>query len=429
MNSVFEIALEALSYWWLAIPLAIFAILKNWYLVAKTEKYIENIDWVLLEISIPKSNLKSAKAMEQVVSALHATYSFGISKWDRYTKGKVEDWMSLEIVGFYDGVYFYIRSPKGYRKLVETALLSEYPDAEITEVEDYTERLKEKPFSDRDVFATDFNLIKGDYLPIRTYDFFEDHAEEKNIDPIATITEVMSTLQKNEALWLQLLIRPTNGKWRDKGEEAMEELLGNKKAKAPSTLSAVAKDVGEVARNLPSAMFSPPAFAEKGDDKPSGGKSTGPAAQDKIKAINNKLSKNAFECILRMVYIDDKNEFTGENITSVMGAIRQLSDHNLNQLAPNSDTLTSKGSVGRVNRAKKLSRRKRMMVINYIERAMPKPIRVPFVDLKLKTSVMNAEEIATIFHPPTEYIKSQKVRAIHSKKGLAPVDLPTKDLK
>jgi len=428
MSELFNSVLHAFSYWWLVVPLAALVFTRDWWLIHITERYMEEMKWVLLEITIPKENIKSIKSMEQVISTLHATYSFGIKRIDRYTKGKVEDWMSLELVGFSEGVHLFIRTSQAHRHLVETAFLSEYPDAEFLEVDDYVERLKEKPFSDRDIFGTDFALTKPNHFPLKTYTYFEDTMiEERILDPLATIIEVMSTLKNNEAIWLQLLIRPTGSGWRDKGQEEIDDIMGVKKGKEPSPLRNVARDAGDILKNLPSAMTTPPIFDEAAEVKPATTKPASPASQDKIKAIYNKMSKNAFECILRFIYIDDKDEFTPENVTAVMGALRQFGDQNLNQLAPHRPTLTVGRVVGLFWRKKRLAKRKRMMMINYIQRTMPKPIHIPFVDTKLKTSILSTEEIATLFHPPSNLVKSQRTQSIQSRKGQAPMDLPTKE--
>src|SRR3989338_2107936 len=296
MNELLDRTLQAFSYWWLVVPLAVLVFARDWWLIDITERYIENIKWVLLEIVIPKENVKSVKAMEQVIAALHGTYSFGIKRIDRYRKGKVEDWMSLEMVWFSEGVHLFIRTPQIHRHLVESAFLSEYPDAEILEADDYIQRLREKSFSDRDIFGTDFVLVKPDHFPLKTYEYFEDQTEERMLDPLATITEVMSTLKNNEAIWLQLLIRPTGDAWRIKAQEEIDDILGVKKGPAPSVLGNVAKDAGDVLKNLPSALVTVPIFDPAAEVKPSSPKPASPASQEKIKSIYNKMSKNAFEC-------------------------------------------------------------------------------------------------------------------------------------
>jgi len=427
MSELLNIALESLSYWWLVIPLVLLVILRDWWLAYIVDKHIDSIEWVLLEIVIPKDNIKSARAMEQVITALHATYSFGIKKRDLYLKGVVEGWMSLEIVGFSDGVHMYIRAPKKQRPLVEAAVLSYYPGAEVLEAQDYVSRLKEKPFSGRDIFGSDFVTAKDNFLPIKTYEHFEDKDEERNLDPLATITEIMTTLEKNEALWIQLLIRPTGDSWKDAAKDKIEEMLGNKKSGGSSTT--VMKDFGDVVSNLPSAIFSPPAYNEGGGDSGGGdSKKLSSPDQDVIKAIGNKMSKLAFECILRIVYIDDKDEFTGDNVTATMGALRQFGDQNLNILVPNMATMTiATPPLKFLNKAKRVARKKKDLILNYIERAMPRPVRRPSADSRLETCIFNTEEIATLFHPPMNVVKSQKLEAIQSKKGIAPTDLPIKE--
>ncbi len=424
---------DAFSFWWLAIPLIIVVIIRDWWRIHIVDEYISKLDWVLLEISIPKENLRSVKAMEQVIGALHGAYSFGLRFKQRWLEGVVEDWFSLEIVGFADGVHFYIRTRLKHRKLVETAILSQYPDSEIFEVEDYVGRIKDKPFHQKDIWGMDFKLNNQDYYPIRTYEYFEDKEEEKRIDPLATVVEVMSSLNKNEALWLQLLIRPVGDEWRKAGEERIKEMSGQKtSSKKISATSSVFKEVGDVAANLPTAIFTPPVFgeAEPVTTEKQMFRMRDPKEEDALKAISNKISKRAFDCILRFVYIDDREDFTDSNINAVMGALRYLGDQNLNSLGPNRKTLTTKYAAAKYLlflRKGKLARRKKKLLINYINREMPRPVLVTPLEGYLQTSVMNTEEIATLFHPPADFVKSMKTQIIPSRKAQAPMGLPTKE--
>jgi hypothetical protein len=434
MNELSGSIANAFSFGWLVIPLVIITVVRDWWRIHIVDQYISRLSWVLLEINIPKENLKSVKAMEQVIGALHGAYSFGLRFKQRWLEGVVEDWFSLEMVGFSDGVHFYIRTLQKHRKLVESAVLSQYPDAEVFEVEDYINRIKDKPFHQKDIWGMDFKLNNPDYYPIRTYDYFEDNQEEKRIDPLAVVVEVMSSLNKNEALWLQLLIRPVGDEWRKAGEERIKEMSGQKTtaSKGPSIVSTVTKDVGDITRSLPSALFTPPIFDEVAPKMPEKlmFRMRDPKEEDALKAISNKISKRAFECILRFVYVDDREDFTDSNINATMGALRYLGDQNLNSLGPNRKTLTTKYASAKYLlflRKKRLAKRKRTLLINYINREMPRPIKMSMFEGHLKTFVMCTEEIATLFHPPTDFIKSMKTQVIPSRKAQAPIDLPTKE--
>src|SRR3989344_5710590 len=220
-----------LGLWWLPIPVAMIIVLRGWWLSSKISQYINSIEWVLLEIRIPKDNLKSIKSMEQVFTSLHGTYSQGIKRRERWLQGKVEDWISLEIAGFAHGVHFYIRTPKKYRKLVEASFFSQYPDAEIEEPEDYTALLpRDLPNDEFDIWGTDYVLAKDDAYPIKTYVGFEQmlQFEEMTIDPLATITEVVSSLKNDELIWLQLLVRPLGPGWVAIAKGTVDELNGKK---------------------------------------------------------------------------------------------------------------------------------------------------------------------------------------------------------
>ena len=60
-----------------------------------------------LEITIPRGNLKSAKAMEQVYQ--YPQYQNPFKFWDTWWKGKMEEWVSFELVGDATGISFYVR--------------------------------------------------------------------------------------------------------------------------------------------------------------------------------------------------------------------------------------------------------------------------------------------------------------------------------
>ena len=71
------------------------------------------------------------------------------------------------------------------RNLVENAIFSQYPDAELHEVEDYTKRLPQVlPNAEYDLFGADFTLQKEDAYPIRTYIDLEDINVKEEEDKI-----------------------------------------------------------------------------------------------------------------------------------------------------------------------------------------------------------------------------------------------------
>ena len=79
--------------------------------------------------------------MEQIFAAAHAPYSYGIKPYKKYWKGMEEYWMVFELIGRAGETHFYLRVPSQFRNMMESAIYAAYPEAEITEAEDYLEEL------------------------------------------------------------------------------------------------------------------------------------------------------------------------------------------------------------------------------------------------------------------------------------------------
>lgn len=393
---------------------------KRSWLVALNRKTLANIKWVMLEIKIPKENTKSPKAMEQVFSSLHGTYSFGIKWIDKWWFGKLEEWLSLEMVGSAQGIRFYAYLPERNRNLLEASLLSQYPEAEIHETEDYIDRFgNDLPNDVHDLFGTDFMLDKDNHFPLKTYQFFEDIEEERRLDSLATVFEAISVLKDDEMIWLQLLIKPTGSVLEDGKEKLISQMTG-KPAKASS--SGLGDYFANFLGGLVAALESSELSKKKGDDKSAAIRIT-PGQQDILKEVENKASKLVFETILRFIYIDRKDSFTPSNVTAIMGAMRQFSTQNLNSLRPNLSTLTVPRLVGKIFRKRRLLKRKEKLFQSYCKREMPFEPKMPFT-LRLKTSVLSVEELATLYHPPATAVGAPSLKPLEAKKGSAPTNLP-----
>ena len=399
---------------------------RYFWLIRIRKKFIEDIKWVMLEIKIPKENLKSPKAMEQVFASLHATYTSGIKRIDKWRLGKVEEWMSLEMAGFAHRIHFFAYVPEKYRTLVEASFFSQYPEIEIHEAEDYTGKFGDDlPNDTYDIFGTDFILAKENYYPIKTYQFFEENVEERRLDPISNIFEVMSGLKEDEMIWLQLLIRPTGNTLVSKADELINKIMG-RAAKAPSGIgNELIKFITSFAtainplHSAEGAASSKSSSAEKPIDK----KAPTPGEQEILKAVENKISKLCFEVIWRFMYIDKKDSFVASNVTATMGAMKQFSTQNLNSFRPNSGTITTPRASGKIFRKRKLLKRKKKLFMSYLKREMPLEPKIPFV-LNFKTSILSIDELATLYHPPIISVGAPSLRHLEAKKGSAPSNLP-----
>ncbi len=399
--------------WWIVLPFLLFSILSNLWLFYLRITNLQKISWSLLEIHVPKEILRTPKAMEQIFASIAAIWP-GISFFDKWWKGKIVEWISFEMVGVAKGVHLFIRLPSAYRNLMEAAIYAQYPGAEINEIhDDYTNLLPAQlPNRTYDIYGTNYILAKEDAYPIRTYEYFEDPEEERRLDPLAAITEVMSRLNAGELIWIQLLIQPTAEDWKKKSDEVINEMIGEKKQVSKSN---ALDSVVDFSLKLLRAPFSPPEFSpatiEKKPDPPKNQMMfLTPMKRDVLKAIEEKTAKIGFKTNLRFIYIDNKASFTRVNVSAIFGALQQFNTKHLNALKPDSKTVTS---VKGLFKERREFIRKRRIFASYKNRFFAK-----------KSFIMNTEELATIFHFPASVVEAPKLGRVEAKKGEPPSNLP-----
>ncbi len=394
-------------------PLALGFIFWKFWVYHVFINYLRSIKWVLLEIKIPAIIEKTPKAMEQVFAATYGIYSFGFRFAQKYIEGHLrEDWISFELVGFAGGVHFYIRTPEGYRNLIEASVYAQYPDAEIHEAEDYKNLMPQTlPNKVYDIWGTDFHLSKADAYPIQTYHYFEETQKEKRLDPIAALTEAMSKLKNDEAIWIQILVSPTGDEWKKAGEVLRDKLIGRKKP----TPKGFADRIWEFFRNFSIATIEHPVWSS--DEKPKDGPNPlmllTQGERDVVEAIEKKISRLGFKANIRFLYIDKRDSFTRSNVGAVISTFQQYSTQNLNSFRPNVDTFTViRGNI-KLFKDRRLWFRKRRMWEAYRRMFWPN-----------KVSILNVEELATIFHFPSIMVEAPLLRRLGAKKGEPPAGLP-----
>jgi hypothetical protein len=411
-----------ISSWWVIMPIGLFFIFINFWRWGLRFLYLQKMEWVFLEIRVPRNVLKTPKAMENIFTGLHSLYSGELSWEDIYLKGKVMPWYSFEIVGYAGGVSFFVRAPKSTRNLIESAIYSEYPDAEISSADDYINFMPNiLPNDTYDIWGNDYVLSKDNPYPIKTYPYFESPSEEQRLDPVSAITEVMSKLHEGEAIWLQYLIKPTGDKWKEEGDEIRDKMYARKKPSAPpGFLSGIIAGFFEFLKNLVKGAIEEPTWAEgekKSDDKPLT-PHLSPGERTVLEAVENKVSKFGFETAVRFVYIDRADEFTQLNIAAISGAFNQFGTQDMNSFKMVSDTKTSVTSSKLTTkswfRKNKIYIRKRNIYDAYRFRSFP-----------LEASILSTEELATIYHFPLSSVEAPLLRRLETRKGEPPVSLPT----
>jgi hypothetical protein len=405
------------AYWWVVIPPALFFIFADLWLAYARARYIANIKWVTLEVRIPRDIMKTPKAMEQVFAGLTAIQSGGnfVDKWG---KGKVQEWVSFEIVGWQGAMLFFVHTPEGFKNLIESQLFAQYPGAEIKEVEDYTEHAPAViPSHDYELWGTELILDKDDAYPLRTYPEFEENQEEKRIDTIAALAEAESHLKEGEAIWIQFLLKPAPNDWKEKGQELVNKLIGKKTPAKPLGFLGYMFaylddwftgliDAGLHREHPASPVLNPP----KNEGPDTKIQFLSPGEKTVIEKIEQKLSKAGFLCCIRFIYWGKRDIFSRANVAAVLSYFRQFNTLNMNSLKPNKEVTPS---IDYFFKTRREFSRKVALWATYKLRAFP-----------VKAPILNIEELATLYHYPTVFVGAPTVYRIESKKGGPPPTLP-----
>jgi len=402
MIGTITLFLDMTPYW---LPVALgFIFWKLWihYIQAK---HIAKIEWIVLEVRLPRDVFKPPLAMELVLNALYQTG--GAATWvDRIWLGKVRTWFSLEMVSLGGTLRFFIRAPKFFKNLVESQIYAQYAQAEVNEVPDYTDHISfddtlgKKP--EWSMWGCEFKLSKPDPYPIKTYvDYGLDRGdkEEYKVDPLTSTMELLGSIGPDEQLWIQILVQATKkrfdkpgtwtGKrdWKDEGVDLIAKLREDAKKKG---------SVGDEEGTTFTAMT-------KGE-------------MNVISAIERSVSKLGFDCGVRGIYLAKKEVFNAINIVGLVGAFKQYGSADLNGFRPS--WVTSFDYPWEDFRGIRASKKRIKMLSAYKMRSFFYP---PF---KRKPFVLNTEELATIYHFPGGVAETPSFARIESKKTEPPVNLP-----
>ncbi len=382
------------------------------YLMYIQGKFAATLKNVILAVDIPKGNVQSPKAVENLFTYLGGAHG-SISFWEKWFEGKFQESFSFEIVSIEGYTQFLIMTPVASRFLLESAIYSQYPDAEITEIDDYTKGMPTKfPDEEWDIWGGEFIQGSSDVYPIKLYQEFEHsfgESETQFKDPMASLMDLCSSLRTGEQLWMQFLVTPTGFDWVKKADKEVDKILGKEK-KAEGGFLKFVTWLGDLSEHI---------FAIWGDVKPKETKAISmmeltPKKKKQIEAIQQKASKLGFEFKMRVVYIAKKELLNRAKVVSgLVGWIKQFAALDLNNFKPDMNVTATKTAYFAKDR--RLIVKKNILMQNYIERS----------GAGRPAGILNIEELATLWHFPLEAnVKAPFIQKAPGRKADAPASLP-----
>lgn len=306
-----------------------------------------SLSTILLQVTVPRGNEIKIDAAEQMFASL---FNLKRSGWLSFLRS--EDHISFEIVARKEDIRFYVAVPEDFRDFVEKQIHGAYPEAEVTQVDEYN------IFSEEGKVAfTSLQLRSASYYPIKVY-------KDLATDPLSSITATLAKMGEAEGAAIQILVAPAASRWRSTGRAFISK---TKKQEADP----------EQARFTVDAKT--------------------------LEAIENKVSKPGFEVVVRIVASAPTMEAARSHLVNIRGAFEQFSsDQN--------------GFSKRRHLVKKT------FMIDFIYRYLP------VMHFLGKASILNSEELATIFHFPNKSVETPHIHWLHAKRAPAPAEIPTEGL-
>ncbi len=411
-----------LKYIWIGWPLWFPVLLglvawQFWFFYIRFN-YHRGLKWTLLYIKIPKAMSRSPLAMEMILNALYQTG--GTGAWhQRWWDGKLRAYHSLEIVSIEGKIYFVIRTESRFANLIKSYVYSQYPQAEITEGDDYTKHVlppheKDSPYtgSNFKTIGAEFVLKKDDFLPIPTYidyglEKVTKDSKDLAIDPLAPMLEYMGSMSIGEQLWFQIIIRPDSNRYAKEGGLGLQQ---GWKDEYKSGFEKVAK-----------VLLADPFDKEKMVAR----NAISETNKNALESIERNAQKFGFDTGVRLLYVHNNEKQRGDVPAFVSGLFRQFAavNGNLNEFKMQNPNFGNDNpwddSWNFLKGDPTIEKKRIKMFKKYVARAW---FFHPYIE---KPFILTTEELATIFHFPGEHIQTPSFERVQTKTFEPPANLPS----
>ncbi len=271
--SSFELFLRSLGFLGLALLVLVIIAVGVGYLwviwMRNKDREQKSLDFVLMQIAVPRDNEIKVDAAEQMFASLYSIY-----KSSTISFLTTQEHFSLEIVALPEEIKFYISCPKSLQDLVEKQIHGAYPGADVREVEEYNIFSEDGKLA----FAA-LKLKSSNYYPVKTY-------KELATDPLNQITSALAKMAPGEGAAVQILAAPASGGWRSSGKNFVSK---TKQAELSP------KNEGKVTPQ-----------------------------PKKMEAIENKISKVGFDVVVRIVVSAKTDEEAKVHLDNIKSTFSQF---------------------------------------------------------------------------------------------------------
>lgn len=366
-----------------------------WFINYKKHKAHNNLfSKIILHITLPREstdkeddkreNLQHIKEDIGIMEAIYANIS-GLSGVKSFSR---DNTLSFEIVSQNGSISFYISVPNKLEQFVTQQIHAQYPDAHIERRDDYN------IFSPHSIIdGVYLKFAKNSLLPIQTY---------KNLqsDPLSATINALSKMEGGDGAAIQFIAKPVSSGWRSYGAKVSNEIRKGKSInEALNTQGSASSSIfGGIMGDIMNSFWgSTPKSKENEKEKEKEiPKTISPMVEDAVKRIEEKISKSVLAVNVRIVVASENKEKVSIYLDNILNSFAQ---YNIYEYGNSFVTARPFKKVNIIND---------FIYRNYVDS---------------KKIIVNSEEMASLFHFPSDVTETPNVEWLSSKKAPAPTDM------
>lgn len=354
----------------------------------KAKAYERGLKMVPLYIHLPPTsddadnNGRDVRDMvDENISKAQVIYNIVASTTQKGRKQKMQGQrhFAFEIIGSKGFVYLYAAVPVSLVDVVKQAISSAYPSARLEEVSEHN--IFNQVGKLNGVAGGELELKQDFAYPIATY-------QDLKRDALQSILNALSTLDKEDGAAIQIIMRPAEDGWRKQASG-----LASKKRKGEDGKTGL-KAVGGFAQELATAAVKTP----ESKDEPKKPKELSQLEQATLDAIDEKTRYAGFEVTIRIVASSNISQRSQAILSNIVAAFSLFDAPGKNgfKYVPAKDP--------------------KALVTDYVMR---------FFSESKKKNILNAVELATLFHfPDQKNIPTSQLTRQDSKQVDGPRNMP-----
>ncbi|NMC51722.1 type IV secretion system DNA-binding domain-containing protein [Candidatus Kuenenbacteria bacterium] len=362
---------------------------------------------VILRVGLPKEiNIEDARkdiTREQVIEkisqaeelfasigGLHVSHGLNNFLFGRH------DHLSFEIVALDGKINFFVATPNYLRRYIEQQIHAQYPHAQIEEVEDYN------------IFRPQ-GTVAGAHLQFgRSYIFPLKTFRKMDSDPLDAVTNSLSKLSDFDGASIQIIVRSASKGWRSSSLSVVKEMQKGKTINQALSAAGAVSGLGRfgaatwgILKEFTVAGTSGKTQEQKQKEQEAKGYITphklSAMEEETAKGIEEKASKAGLDINIRIITSATDHATAASLLDSILNSFSQFNVYEY-------------GNKFIIKKHTKIDNLVRDFIYRNFE---PKH--------KL---IVNAEELASIFHFPLPTCETPNINWLHSRKAAPPVEMP-----